>query len=115
MCIIDFVRLGSRSRILAHDIPVWISNNKRGRYIAAVCVSAPPWIKRADFADFAELIAERDRMRDATGERYVLDHVVPINHPNVCGLTVPWNLRVVHWRVNGAKSNRFTPDQLELF
>lgn len=109
---IDFVRPGSRARILAGDVPIWISNNARASYIASVCVSAPPWVRRADFA---ALMAERDRLRDATGERYTLDHIVPINHPMVCGLTVPWNLRAVHWRVNAAKSNRFTPDQLELF
>lgn len=50
-----------------------------------------------------------------TGERHVLDHIVPVNHPRVCGLTVPWNIQVIHWRANGSKGNTWCPEQLELF
>lgn len=41
-----------------------------------------------------------------TGKLHVLDHIVPLNHSEVCGLTVPWNLQIVPWQVNAAKSNR---------
>jgi hypothetical protein len=41
-------------------------------------------------------------------------HIVPLNHPYVCGLHVPWNMRVVPWRVNASKGNAFNPDQLPL-
>lgn len=50
------------------------------------------------------------------GERYVLDHIIPVTHPLVCGLTVPWNLRVVTYQHNARKSNKLydPPEQLDL-
>ena len=36
-----------------------------------------------------------------------VDHVVPINHPLVCGLHVPWNLQVLTGPDNVRKSNSF--------
>lgn len=41
------------------------------------------------------------------GPLYELDHVVPLVHPDVCGLHVPWNLRVVLKKTNRAKGNKF--------
>lgn len=41
------------------------------------------------------------------GPEYVLDHIVPLNHPQVCGLHVPWNMRVVTREENTLKGNEF--------
>lgn len=34
-----------------------------------------------------------------------VDHIIPRNHPDVCGLHVPWNLQVITSDVNSIKSN----------
>jgi 5-methylcytosine-specific restriction endonuclease McrA len=45
-------------------------------------------------------------MSQTTGERYVVDHIIPLQGEAVCGLHVPWNLRVITQEENLAKSNK---------
>lgn len=113
MGMVDYVgRSPSRIALIKGDMPHWVLNSPRRKYIAAVLLSCPPWVDRW------ELYALQATARAITilmGKLYVLDHIVPLNGHNVCGLTVPWNLQIVPWRVNATKGNKFTPDQLELF
>jgi hypothetical protein len=38
---------------------------------------------------------------------FQVDHIIPLNNPDVCGLHVPWNLQIMFKRLNGTKSNKF--------
>jgi 5-methylcytosine-specific restriction endonuclease McrA len=102
----------SRQRLLAGDTPAWIANNKRARYIVSVVLSAPPWVDRKALL---AMNAQAALLTKCTGILHVMDHIVPLNHPRVCGLTVPWNMQIITWRQNAAKSNRWCPEQMELF
>jgi 5-methylcytosine-specific restriction endonuclease McrA len=102
----------SRAALMAGDVPLWIANSKRGKYIASVVLSAPPWVNRKELY---ALHAAAQALTRATGIPHVLDHIIPLNHPRVCGLTVPWNLQIVTEKVNNAKSNNWCPEQQELF
>lgn len=56
-----------------------------------------------------EIYNEMKRRNDAGGD-YVVDHIIPIQSETVCGLHVPWNLRVETRRSNSIKGNKYDPD-----
>lgn len=108
--------------------PVWLSRQdpddpglnkhyrRSVRYYRALYKAWPAWC--ADHPGF-KTIEDEYRWRRAAGEDVHKDHIVPIISPYVCGLHVPWNLRVVPATANLSKSNRRWPgcpnENLELF
>jgi hypothetical protein len=68
--------------------------------------ATPPW---ANKKAIAAIYAHARRMTVATGEKYVVDHIVPLKHDLVCGLHVEHNLQVIPERDNLVKNNSFEP------
>lgn len=93
-------------------LPPYLERNPRLEYIQTIIRATPPWISTRDFKPLVERRAWLTRLH---GEPYVLDHIVPLTHPYVCGLNVPYNVAVIPFRCNAAKSNRFAPGQASLF
>jgi 5-methylcytosine-specific restriction endonuclease McrA len=52
------------------------------------------------------LYVQARKLSQITGERYVVDHIIPLRSDFVCGLHVPWNLRVITQEENLKKSNK---------
>lgn len=112
---------GTRRRILAGDEPLWLRNHSRRIYVRNKILATPPWVdKKALLAVYKEA----RRKTQLHGRQYVADHIVPLTHKLVCGLNVPWNLRVITGKENAARSNRWweftedlfaAPEQLRIF
>ena len=68
--------------------------------------ATPPWITKEQKLVMRKLYLQAMEMTKITGERYVVDHIVPLISEEVCGLHVPWNLRVITQEENLKKSNK---------
>jgi hypothetical protein len=80
-----------------------VSDNKRR---AAELNATPHWldaIHKAQLQEFYDLAVARSTQ---TGVPHEVDHIIPINHKNVAGLHVPWNLQILTRKENRAKGNK---------
>jgi len=68
--------------------------------------ATPKWLTKKEKAEIRELYKIAITMSKTTGEQYVVDHIVPLRGEGVCGLHVPWNLRVITQEENLKKSNK---------
>jgi hypothetical protein len=68
--------------------------------------ATPLWLTRKQKSEIRQLYQIAITMTQTTGEQYVVDHIVPLRGESVCGLHVPWNLRVITQDENLKKSNK---------
>ncbi len=101
-----------KRRIMAGDIPKWLQRHPRKSYIIGAVLATAFWVDKASLHEIDRRAKEESRI---TGFLHVVDHVIPINNPRVCGLTVPENLRVVRWEVNAQKGGAWCEWHGELF
>ncbi len=68
--------------------------------------ATPKWLSEEQRMEIRLKYRLAIEMSRATGVRYAVDHEVPIQGEDVCGLHVPWNLRVITQEENLKKSNK---------
>jgi 5-methylcytosine-specific restriction endonuclease McrA len=68
--------------------------------------ATPAWLTKEERLQMRDLYVQARKMTALTRERYVVDHIVPLRGEAVCGLHVPWNLRVITQDENLKKSNK---------
>jgi hypothetical protein len=68
--------------------------------------ATPPWLSRKQKTEIRQMYQVAITLTKTTGEQYVVDHIVPLRSEVVCGLHVPWNLRVITQEENLKKSNK---------
>lgn len=73
--------------------------------------ATPSWLTAEHKKQIRDKYLLAIAMTKETGVPYVVDHMVPLHGETVCGLHVPWNLKVMTREENLAKSNKFTDDE----
>lgn len=68
--------------------------------------ATPKWVTDEQRLAMRKLYLHAQELTKLTGTRYVVDHIVPLRSDEVCGLHVPWNLRVITQEENLKKSNK---------
>jgi hypothetical protein len=67
-------------------------------------IATPIW---SDLITIAKVYKQTTIIQEQTGEKYHVDHIIPLNHKLVCGLHVPDNLQIIKGELNMKKGNRF--------
>lgn len=93
---------------------------KRARTVLQLAVqragrACPAWVQANGklMRQMLEKYRTAQKIYAQQGEKVDVDHAVPLNGKNVCGLHVPWNLILLSPRHNRRKSNKLDPVYLD--
>ena len=67
----------------------------------------PSWLTAHDWLHIKCIYSVCDMLNREGNEPHEVDHIVPLQGENVCGLHVPWNLRVIARTANRSKGNKY--------
>lgn len=82
------------------------SNSYWAKRNAQKLCATPKWLSIDHIKMIEDFYAKAVSLTSSTGIAYQVDHIVPLQGVNVCGLHVPWNLQVLTASENAAKRNR---------
>jgi len=80
------------------------ANSKRRKVIVR---ATPDWLSSSHKQKIENFYWLAQDLRATSGETYHVDHIVPLQGKNVCGLHVPWNLQVLPADLNLQKGNSY--------
>lgn len=68
--------------------------------------ATPCWLTKSHLLQMQCKYSLAKMFSKETGTQYHVDHIIPLKGKTVCGLHVPWNLRVIPATENLCKSNK---------
>jgi hypothetical protein len=68
--------------------------------------ATPLWLSESQLKEIKDYYWLAKDLEAITGETYHVDHIIPLQGKDVCGLHVPWNLQVLPSDLNISKGNR---------
>ena len=80
-------------------------NASKAKRRATKLSATPSWLTDEHHTQIAYTYWLAKDLESISGESYHVDHIVPLQGKNVCGLHVPWNLQVLPATENLKKSN----------
>lgn len=78
-----------------------------GKRRAIVKRAAPKWLTEDERQRIFDIYREAREISVLSGIEHHVDHVVPLCGRRVCGLHVPWNLRIITAEENHRKNRHF--------
>jgi len=72
--------------------------------------ATPPWLTDSQNEDIQNFYWLSKDLTAVSGEIYHVDHIVPLQGKNICGLHVPWNLQILPADINLSKGNSYAND-----
>ncbi len=81
-------------------------NSYEGKRRAAKLSATPTWLTANQIEHMKYVYWLAKDLSYLTGEVYQVDHIVPLQGRNVCGLHVPWNLQILTAEENARKKNK---------
>jgi len=109
---VEFWRDNDKFELENQRIRDWQSNNRDKMNSHAAIVRAkrgkrkPKWIKDVFVEEIKVWYKRAKTLEQFTGQKWEVDHIVPMNGKNVSGLHVPWNLQLLTKKENRDKSNK---------
>lgn len=82
-------------------------NAIKAKYRAAKLRAVPTWLSTECMENIEIIYLEARRRSEVDSINYSVDHIVPLQGENVCGLHVPWNLQIITSSENSKKRNKF--------
>lgn len=77
------------------------------RRISSQRGQTPKWLTSDQKIQLQEFSQLTKALNKQAGRRaFTVDHIIPLNGENVCGLHVPWNLQILSIEDNASKSNK---------
>lgn len=74
--------------------------------------ATPVWLSDAQKQNIKDIYLSAKTMSEKFSTEYHVDHIVPLNGLEICGLHVPWNLQILEKSLNKAKSNSYDPEAI---
>ena len=91
----------------------WKENNKAKIYTATsvrranLLKATPKWVTKENLKDIESFYICSQMFSMYTGQKYHVDHIIPLRGKKVSGLHVPNNLQVIPAKENLSKQNSF--------
>jgi hypothetical protein len=80
---------------------------RRARKLGAT----PDWLTKEQKSKIVNIYKVCKKVSSTTGKLHHVDHIVPLQGENICGLHVPWNLAIIPAKANLEKGNKFLPQE----
>lgn len=82
-------------------------NARSALYRAMKIQATPSWLTEQQIKEIRSFYILAKELQWLSSNPLEVDHIVPLQGDNVCGLHVPWNLQILDRPLNISKSNHF--------